>query len=96
MKKVLIQAAVSVVVFFGTWLLLGQLNWMSFFKVEEQRDDLEEKLTEDQAEKLTRLQARIKDLVNLINTWLRVISVDINKIREQFEKHQSVLLQRNH
>ena len=48
-------------------------------------DDLEEKLTEDQKEKLQRLQNRIQDLVKLINTWLRVISVDINKIKEQFE-----------
>lgn len=48
-------------------------------------DDLEEKLTAEQKEKLQRLQNRIQDLVKLINTWLRVISVDINKIKEQFE-----------
>ncbi len=48
-------------------------------------DDLEEKLTAEQTEKLQRLQNRIQDLVKLINTWLRVISVDINKIKEQFE-----------
>jgi len=48
-------------------------------------DDLEEKLTADQKEKLQRLQNRILDLVKLINTWLRVISVDIAKIKEQFE-----------
>ena len=48
-------------------------------------DELEEKLTADQTEKLQRLQNRIQDLVKLINTWLRVISVDINKIKEQFE-----------
>jgi len=48
-------------------------------------DDLEEKLTKEQREKVNRLQNRIKELVTLINTWLRVISVDINKIKEQFE-----------
>ena len=48
-------------------------------------DDLEEKLTTEQTEKLQRLQNRIQDLVKLINTWLRVISVDINKIKEHFE-----------
>jgi len=48
-------------------------------------DDLEEKLSEEQQEKLMRLQSRIKDLIKLVNTWLRVISVDINKIKEQFE-----------
>lgn len=48
-------------------------------------DDLEELLSEEQLEKIKRLQNRIQDLVKLINTWLRVISVDINKIKEQFE-----------
>ncbi|MBE9524643.1 MAG: response regulator, partial [Chloroflexi bacterium] len=47
-------------------------------------DDLAEKLSAEQKEKFTRLQGRIGDLVTLINTWLRVISVDINKIREDF------------
>jgi signal transduction histidine kinase len=47
-------------------------------------DDLKGVLDEGQEEKLTRLQSRIQDLVKLINTWLRVISVDINKIKEQF------------
>jgi len=48
-------------------------------------DDLSEKLTEGQTEKFKRLQSRIGDLVKLINTWLRAISVDINSIRENFE-----------
>jgi signal transduction histidine kinase len=48
-------------------------------------DDLEDKVNKEQLEKIKRLQERIKDLVKLINTWLRVISVDINKIKEQFE-----------
>ncbi len=48
-------------------------------------DDLEEKLTEEQKKKLERLQIRIRDMVTMINTWLRVISVDISKIREDFK-----------
>ena len=48
-------------------------------------DDLADKLTEEQKEKFTRLQGRIGDLVKLINTWLRAISVDINSIRDNFE-----------
>ena len=47
--------------------------------------DLEEKLTEEQKTKLERLQTRIRDMVTMINTWLRVISVDISKIREEFK-----------
>jgi len=48
-------------------------------------DDLKEKLTDEQKEKFERLQSRIGDLVKLINTWLRAISVDINSIRDKFE-----------
>ena len=48
-------------------------------------DDLADKMTEEQKEKVSRLQGRIGDLVTLINTWLRVISVDISKIREDFK-----------
>jgi len=47
-------------------------------------DDLKDKLTEEQKEKFERLQSRIGELVKLINTWLRAISVDINRIRDQF------------
>lgn len=48
-------------------------------------DDLKDKLSSDQSDKIHRLQDRIQELVKLINTWLRVISVDIDKIKEQFE-----------
>jgi signal transduction histidine kinase len=48
-------------------------------------DELAEVLNDDQKEKVKRLQNRIKELVTLINTWLRVISVDISKIKDQFE-----------
>ena len=48
-------------------------------------DDLEEKCSDEQKAKVARLHERISELVNLINTWLRVISVDINNIQEQFE-----------
>ncbi|MCJ7716206.1 MAG: response regulator, partial [Anaerolineales bacterium] len=47
-------------------------------------EDLDPILTDPQKEKLERLQKRIQDLVKLINTWLRVISVDITNIQEQF------------
>ncbi len=47
--------------------------------------DLEDVLSDKQKKKFKKLQGRIKDLVKLINTWLRAISVDISSIRENFE-----------
>lgn len=47
-------------------------------------DDLAPLFSDEQKEKVNRLQSRTKDLIKLINTWLRVISVDINNIRKNF------------
>jgi signal transduction histidine kinase len=49
------------------------------------KDDLSAILNEEQKNKLERLQTRIADLVKLINTWLRAISVDVSSIRENFQ-----------
>ena len=47
--------------------------------------DLEDKLSDEQKSKIERLQSRIADLIKLVNTWLRAISVDISTIRDNFE-----------
>jgi len=47
--------------------------------------ELSEQLTEDQQRRFGRIQARIDDLMNLIHTWLRAISVDLNTIKENFK-----------
>jgi signal transduction histidine kinase len=46
--------------------------------------ELSKTLDETQKEKLERIKVRIDDLLKMINSWLRVISVDINKLREHF------------
>jgi signal transduction histidine kinase len=45
---------------------------------------LSSKLTEDQKTLFGRMTSRIDDLLKLIHTWLRVISVDVEKIKERF------------
>ena len=47
--------------------------------------EIPDALTEDQMRRFSRIQTRVEDLLKLIQTWLRVISVDINKIQEDFE-----------
>jgi two-component system sensor histidine kinase/response regulator len=42
-------------------------------------------VTEDQMRRLERMKSRISDLMELIHTWLRAISVDIETIKENFE-----------
>lgn len=47
--------------------------------------ELSSQLTEDQQRRFERIQTRINDLMKLIHTWLRAISVDINTIKENFQ-----------
>jgi two-component system sensor histidine kinase/response regulator len=46
--------------------------------------ELKDVLSEDQSKKLDRMKNSIDNLLKLIHTWLRLISSDIGKIREQF------------
>jgi len=48
--------------------------------------ELSDVLNEGQKEKVRRLKIRIEDMLKLINSWLRVISVDINKLKENFAR----------
>ena len=47
--------------------------------------ELEDQLSEDQQKRFTRLQIRLDDLLKLIHSWLRVFTVDINKLKETFK-----------
>ena len=47
--------------------------------------ELADQLTEDQQRRFERIQTRIDDLMKLIHTWLRAISVDINTIKDNFQ-----------
>jgi two-component system sensor histidine kinase/response regulator len=46
--------------------------------------ELADKLSENQIARLERMKVRIDDLIKLINSWLRVYSVDMTKIKENF------------
>ncbi len=48
-------------------------------------DELSGQLTDEQDKRFERMKTNINDLINLILTWLRVLSVDVSKIRESFK-----------
>jgi signal transduction histidine kinase len=48
--------------------------------------ELSGSLTEVQKDKLARTKNRINDLIKLINSWLKAISVDANQLRENFKE----------
>jgi two-component system sensor histidine kinase/response regulator len=47
--------------------------------------ELSDKLSESQKNRFDQIKSRINDLVKLINTWLRVMSADVGKIKESFK-----------
>jgi two-component system sensor histidine kinase/response regulator len=47
--------------------------------------ELSGKLNKAQVDQIEMMKSKITDLINLIHTWLRVISVDVNKLRENFQ-----------
>jgi two-component system, sensor histidine kinase and response regulator len=47
--------------------------------------ELSSQLTEDQQRRLERMKSRLAELLELINTWLRAISVDLETIKEHFK-----------
>jgi signal transduction histidine kinase len=57
--------------------------------------ELSNLLNESQKEKFERIKTRIGDLLKLINSWLRVISVDINKLKESFTQIDVIIPVRN-
>jgi len=44
MKKILLQLIIVIGLFFGTWLILSQVNWMKLFRIEKITKTTEEKL----------------------------------------------------
>ncbi len=57
--------------------------------------ELSNVVNESQKEKLERIKVRIDELLKLINSWLRVISVDINKLKESFTRIDVIIPIRN-
>ncbi|MBS1647933.1 MAG: M48 family metallopeptidase [Bacteroidetes bacterium] len=46
MKKILIQGIVTVFLFFGTWFISAQIDWIKIFKIQQMTDKTEQKLGE--------------------------------------------------
>jgi signal transduction histidine kinase len=48
-------------------------------------DELSGQLSEEQKQRFERMKVKIDDLIHLIHTWLRLLSVDVKKIQESFK-----------
>lgn len=78
MKKTLIQGLISVVLFFATWFVLMQVDWMTIFQVQKASDKTEEKLGELFWEGFKNSELEIKNafVLNAVDSIVNKICIE--------------------
>ena len=81
MKKPIIQGLITILLFFGTWYALTQIDWMKIFKVQQVTDKTEQKLGELFWDVFKKSEKEIKNthVVNSVDSVLTHIC-NANKI----------------
>ena len=87
MKKTIIQGALSILLFFGTWFVLTKINWVKVFKVQKVTDKTEKKLGDLFWELFQQTEKENKNpfVVNSIDSIVNRICT-ANKIDREFIK----------
>ena len=89
MKKPIIQGLITILLFFGTWFALTQIDWMKVFKVQQVTDKTEQKLGELFWEVFKKSEKEIKNtqVVNSVDSIVTQIC-KANKIdRDKLKVH---------
>lgn len=89
MKKTIIQGVITVVLFFGTWFALTQIDWVKVFKVQQVTGKTEQKLGEVFWEVFKKTEKEItnKQTVNSIDSIVTKICKSNNIDREKIKVH---------
>ncbi len=88
-EKELLQENFAAIVSHELKSPLGAVQQNLYFLI----DELSDLLSEEQIERFQRIKTRISDLLELINTWLRVYSTDLDTLKESFKPvHISTLI----
>lgn len=89
MKKPIIQGIITILLFFGTWYTLTQIDWMKIFKVQQVTDKTEQKLGELFWEVFKKTEKEItnKLTVNSIDSIVTHICKSNNIDREKIKVH---------
>lgn len=87
MKKIIIQGAIIIIVFFGTWISLKEIDWIKVFQVQKAVNKTEQKLGELFLETFKKTENKNIHVVNSIDTIVNHICRE-NKIdREKIKIH---------
>jgi predicted Zn-dependent protease len=89
MKKVFIQGLTIVALFFSSWLILNQIDWIHLFKIEQNTQETEKKLGELFLENFTTNESENKNtfLVTSIDSIANKICTANNIDRESLKIH---------
>lgn len=89
MKKTIVQGVIIVVLFFSTWILMQQVNWMKIFKVEQTTEKIEKKLGTFFLDIFKKSKKEYKDplLINAIDSIVNKICTANNIPRSQIKIH---------
>jgi predicted Zn-dependent protease len=87
MKKPIIQGLITILLFFGTWNVLTQIDWIKIFKVQQVTDKTEQKLGELFWEVFKKSEKEIKNthVVNSVDTIVTQVckanNIDRSKLK---------------
>lgn len=87
MKKSIIQGLITILLFFGTWYALTQIDWIKIFKVQQVTDKTEKKLGELFWEVFKKSENEIKNthvvnsLDSIVTQICRANKIDRNKLK---------------
>lgn len=89
MTKTIIQGMITIVLFFGTWFVLAQIDWVNVFKVSQATDKTEQKLGELFWEVFKNSEEEISNklVVNSIDTIVNNICASNNIDRQKIKVH---------
>jgi predicted Zn-dependent protease len=89
MKKTIIQGAITLLLFFGSWFLLTKINWVRVFNVQKVTDKTEEKLGDLFWEAFQKNEQENKNpfVINTIDSMVSRICTANNINRESIKVH---------
>lgn len=89
MNKILSQAVILVALFFATWFIFSQIDWMTILKVEKLTNKTEEKLGDLFWDSISRFDKEVKNekITAALDSLLSKICVSNNIDKEQIKMH---------
>ncbi len=89
MRKVLFQGTISLLIFFGSWLIMAQVEWTEILRVDKQKDETESALAEILLKDLENNYERINDsiVISTLDTLLKKLEKKNIFDREDINLH---------